>query len=165
MIIECINCSKKFNIDADLIPEIGRQIQCGTCNHSWFYKVEKTSAEPLILDKKNNQNEDEEELEFTQKDNLQINFENKADKITALETKIIKSEEYIKSKSKKEIKTNSVGNFFSHLIVFIISFVALIILLDTFKSPLINILPSLEIVLFNLFETIKDIKLFIIDLT
>ena len=53
----------------------------------------------------------------------------------------------------------------SYLLVFLISFVALIILLDTLKSPLINVFPGLEIVLFNLFETLKDVKLFIIDLT
>ena len=52
----------------------------------------------------------------------------------------------------------------SVLIVFIISFVALIILLDTLKTPLINVFPGLEIILFNLFETLQDIKLFIIDL-
>jgi len=50
------------------------------------------------------------------------------------------------------------------LIVFIISFVALIVLLDTLKTPLINVFPGLEIILFNLFETLQDIKLFIIDL-
>jgi len=42
--------------------------------------------------------------------------------------------------------------------------VALIILIDTLKTPLINFFPGLEIVLFNLFEILKDIKLFIIDL-
>ena len=31
MIIECINCNKKFNVDAELIPEEGRKIQCGSC--------------------------------------------------------------------------------------------------------------------------------------
>jgi hypothetical protein len=51
------------------------------------------------------------------------------------------------------------------LIVFIISFVALVILLDTLKTPLINVFPGLEIILFNLFETLQDLKLFIIDLT
>ena len=62
-------------------------------------------------------------------------------------------------------KTENKGSkFFSYLIVFIISFVALIILLDTLKTPLINVFPGLEIILFNLFETLQDIKLFIIDL-
>ena len=41
---------------------------------------------------------------------------------------------------------------------------AFILLLDTFKNPLIDIFPGLEPILFNLYETLKDIKLFIIDL-
>ena len=57
------------------------------------------------------------------------------------------------------------NNLFSYLLVIIISFVIFIILVDTLKSPLINLFPELEIFLFNLFETIQDIKLFIIDLT
>ena len=62
-------------------------------------------------------------------------------------------------------KTENKGSkFFSYLLVFIISFVALIVLLDTLKTPLINVFPGLEIILFNLFETLQDIKLFIIDL-
>ena len=54
--------------------------------------------------------------------------------------------------------------FFSYLVVFLISLIALVILLDTLKTPLINIFPGLKVILFNLFETLKDIKLFIIDL-
>jgi len=38
MIIECINCKKEFNIDSDLIPEEGRLLECGSCNHRWFFK-------------------------------------------------------------------------------------------------------------------------------
>ena len=38
MIIECVNCSKKFDVNSDLIPSAGRTIQCGSCNHVWFYK-------------------------------------------------------------------------------------------------------------------------------
>ena len=46
----------------------------------------------------------------------------------------------------------------------IISFVGLIIVLDTFKTPLYQLFPKLEILLFSLFEILKDIKLFIKDL-
>ena len=38
MIIECVKCSKKFDVNSDLIPSSGRTIQCGSCNHVWFYK-------------------------------------------------------------------------------------------------------------------------------
>ena len=37
MIIECINCNKKFEVNSKLIPEEGRNIQCGSCNHLWFF--------------------------------------------------------------------------------------------------------------------------------
>ena len=72
----------------------------------------------------------------------------------------------IRDRGKSEvIKKTQSGKFFSYLIVFIISLGALIILLDTLKTPLINIFPGLEVLLFNLYETLKDIKLFIIDLS
>ena len=38
MIIECPACSKKFNIDEKLIPDEGRLLKCGNCDHTWFYK-------------------------------------------------------------------------------------------------------------------------------
>ena len=39
MIIECIKCIKKFEVNSELIPSEGRTIQCGSCNHIWFYKL------------------------------------------------------------------------------------------------------------------------------
>ena len=67
---------------------------------------------------------------------------------------------------KIETKNESTGGkFFSYLIVLIISFVALIILVDTLKTPIIKVFPGAEIILLNLFETLQDIKLFIIDLS
>ena len=87
-------------------------------------------------------------------------------------TELLKDNEIYKDNKIQEntttennIKISKISDFFSYLLVFLISFVALIILLDTLKSPLINVFPGLEIVLFNLFETLKDVKLFIIDLT
>ena len=58
MIIECINCNKKFNVEANLIPENGRQIQCGSCDYIWHYKVEIPSEKSLILDDKNIQQDE-----------------------------------------------------------------------------------------------------------
>ena len=82
------------------------------------------------------------------------------DRIDKTEDKIPKKQLPVKNK----IKKNTSGKFFSYLLVSIISFVALIILIDTLKVPLIAVFPGLEILLFNLFEILKDIKLFIIDL-
>ena len=162
MIIECINCNKKFNVNIELIPESGRQIQCGSCNHSWFYKVEKTVIESLILQENNHQ---EEKISKVLNDHLLNTDNNKRENISSKKTNITKQATEFKVKIENEIKTNIIRNFFSYLVLFVFSLVALIILLDTFKLLLINIFPGLEIFLFNLFEIFKDIQLFIIDLT
>ena len=146
MIITCPNCNKQFKIDNSLIPDEGRDLQCGSCNHIWFYNIQEKNNEVLEL-----------KQEIISED-IETKVENKDDKI----------EEKNSEKQKKTTtlkKTENKGSkFFSYLLVFIISFVALIILLDTLKTPLINVFPELEIILFNLFETLQDIKLFIIDL-
>ena len=163
MIIECPCKKKKFNIDINLIPAEGRNLQCGSCDRIWFYKKEELKSEPSQV------NED-----------IAIKEKEDSDKLNDDKSKnqLIKQpvEENEKAKSKlsninktenksKEIKKTKSSKFFSYLIVFIISLGALIILLDTLKTPLINIFPGLEVLLFNLYETLKDIKIFIIELS
>ena len=163
MIIECINCNKKFNVDADLIPKQGRQIQCGSCNHIWHFKIESSLKEPLILEDKDNQKNlsiAKDTKEITESINVEKSTELLKDNEIYKENKIQEN-----TTTENNIKISKISDFFSYLLVFLISFVALIILLDTLKSPLINVFPGLEIILFNLFETLKDVKLFIIDLT
>ena len=163
MIIECTNCNKKFRVDDDLIPENGREIICGSCNYAWHFKLEKTIEKSLVLDnemidlqKKTDQNDTD----------FNDNFSNiKSEKNTKNNLIEISKETNVDFKIDKKNKYSKTSNFFSYLIVVIISFIALIILVDTIKSPLINIFPGLEIVLFNLFETLKDVRLFITDLT
>ena len=164
MIITCPNCNKQFKIDNSLIPDEGRDLQCGSCNHIWFYNIQEKNNEVLEL-----------KQEIISED-IETKAENKEDKIEEKQQpeEIIKTEINNKKKEKNSDKQknttilkkteNKGSKFFSYLIVFIISFVALIILLDTLKTPLINVFPGLEIILFNLFETLQDIKLFIIDL-
>ena len=164
MIITCPNCNKQFKIDNSLIPDEGRDLQCGSCNHIWFYNIQEKNNEVLEL-----------KQEIISED-IETKAENKKDKIEEKQQpeEIIKTEINNKKKEKNSEKQkntttlkkteNKGSKFFSYLIVFIISFVALIILLDTLKTPIINVFPGLEIILFNLFETLQDIKLFIIDL-
>ena len=157
MIISCIKCSKKFTVNSDLIPNEGRTIQCGSCNHIWFFKKNEQS-EIIIKDK-----EFKKDLDFlindnqlTESDNHSINEDKLIDK------NIIKENS---DSFKKKNNTNfTIGRFLSYLIVLIISFIALIILLDTFKNPLESVFPKLEFLLFSLFETLKDIDLFVKDL-
>ena len=45
MIISCPSCKKSFQIDENLIPVEGRNLQCGSCGHVWFFKNEKKNLE------------------------------------------------------------------------------------------------------------------------
>ena len=164
MIINCPNCNKRFRINTSLIPVEGRDLKCGSCDHVWFYKVEDKNLEPLSLKEDIINKEDKPEI--VDKKIQQTNEVKKSSSHSKIDTvekegldKITDKQIPIKNKTK-----NTSGKFFSYIIVFIISFVALIILIDTLKIPLINIFPGLENILFSLFEMLKDIKLFIIDL-
>ena len=165
MIIDCPSCKKKFKIDDSLIPSKGRNLQCGSCNYSWFYKIEPIPSEQIILtedvtDNNNNtfnENNDKEIKSQEPKINQELKVE--------VDKNLGKNDEVTNIVSSQKSKNITFSKLLSYLIVSIISFFALVILLDTLKTPLINIFPGLEKLLFNLFETLKDIKLFIIDLS
>ena len=164
MIITCPNCNKQFKIDNSLIPDEGRDLQCGSCNHVWLYKIEEENSEILKLKEEIDNNDITTKVD---KNNEEIVEEKKPPSTIKTEINNQKIEKIPKKQKKTTVSKNTENKgskFFSYLIVFIISFVALIILLDTLKKPLINVFPGLEIILFNLFETLQDIKLFIIDL-
>ena len=155
MIISCPNCNKRFKINLSLIPDNGRDLKCGSCNYLWFYKIEDNKTEPLPLSDDFADKEIEDEIDNKIEENI-----NESNDVSLQKDIDDKNDKPVKNK----IKKNTSGKFFSYLVVSIISFVALIILIDTLKVPLINVFPGLEILLFNLFEILKDIKLFIIDL-
>ena len=147
MIIVCPCCEKKFEVDENLIPDKGRLLKCGSCDQTWFFNKNTNEQTELLIDK------------------------------PAKQKKILYKDENIdKSVSKAPIKPGSelvkykpkynftFGKFLSYIIVSIITFVAIIIVLDTFKDPLTNIFPNLELVLYNLFETLRDLILFAKDL-
>ena len=162
MIITCPCEKKQFKIDISLIPQEGRELQCGSCEKVWFYKPKKESKAPLTLNENISENKIKPAIETNDKN---LEFSKNLQKEKIIETKIKnKISKEIPKKVKKLENENKGSKFFSYLMVFVISIVALIILLDTLKTPLINVFPGLEIVLFNLFETLQDIKLFIIDL-
>ena len=163
MIINCIKCTKKFEVNASLIPDNGRTIQCGSCNHVWFYKPKieqsKNEIKPEITKPITNNNDlenkkDDNVNEKLSKTEETINLENVDDTEPS-------SNELINENKKT---TFSVSKFLSYFLVFLITFIALIIVLDTFKTPLSNIIPGLEIFLYNFFETLKDLYLFIKNL-
>ncbi len=166
MIINCINCNKKFEVDPNLIPIKGRNIQCGSCDHIWFFKKEK-QLEINLSETKTNQVKRTINLEIPKLTESIIKEAEKrltnSKETKNLENLNLRSDENNHYKYIVKDK-NIVGNFLSYFVVTIITFIGLIILLDTFKKPLVKIFPKLEILLFNLYETLKDIELFIKDL-
>ena len=160
MIITCPCEKKQFKIDDSLIPQEGRELQCGSCDRVWFYKPENEKDGQLSLNENIITDIQEENAEKKDK-NFEFRKQLPQEEKNEIEIKEETSKEISKSVEKS---ANKDFKIFSYLIVFILSVVGLIILLDTLKTPLINVFPGLEIILFNLFETLKDIKLFIIDL-
>ena len=153
MIVQCNNCHKKFDLDANLIPEEGRLLQCSACNNTWFFKKKKieTPQEVTIPEIQNNK---EEETISPKKDHV-----NSSEKSSNDEMENVKEEKIIEPLPDK--KNYRILNI---LVVLIISFAAFIIIIDTFKTPLGKIVPNTELLLYNLYETFRDIGLFIRDL-
>ena len=67
MIIQCISCSKKFNLDDELLPPEGSKVRCGSCSEVWFYNPNKTEQNPtnrsFVDDERGNNKKDISELE------------------------------------------------------------------------------------------------------
>jgi len=156
MIIICPCCKKKFKVDDNLIPDKGRNIQCGACDHVWFYKrpIEILDVEDKIKDYEISANENFSKSKSIKEETI-YSTKNVDDKYQARDNALVK----YKKKSQFTL-----GKFLSYIIVTIITFIGFVLILDTFKSQLYNSFPSLEFILFNLFETLKDINLFIKDL-
>ena len=131
MRIKCTNCRKTFEIDEKLIPDNGRLLQCGKCDHQWFYNREK--------------------FEETN-EKLEVNLNQSFDDESILEKQI---------KSNKKEKKN---NFLKSFLVLVITFVALIIVVDTFKIQIKTFYPEIDDLLNSLYQTLTDINLFFKDL-
>ena len=180
MIITCNNCNKKFNIDSNLIPDMGRLLQCASCDHKWFFKNEvlENTVNPIVkdndyvnvLDQDNPINNKEINPSDISKEETEVDIEEEHDEKIKVNNdeapnkKIdanIDENTTVNSKPKKQ-KNFKILNIF---VVVIISFVAFIIIVDTFKYPIGQVVPNIEFILYNLYESIKDISLFIRDLT
>jgi predicted Zn finger-like uncharacterized protein len=163
MIIDCIKCTKKFEVNASLIPDNGRTIQCGSCNHIWFYKPKIEQSKNEIKTEISSQKSNNKVLENKKDYNLNEKL-SKTEDTSNLENVANAGLTSVELINENKKTTFSVSKFLSYFLVFLITFIALIIVLDTFKSPLSSIIPGLEIFLYNFFETLKDLYLFIKNL-
>ena len=156
MIIVCPSCKKKFEVDSNIIPDTGKLLKCGSCGETWFFnKQNHVNIEKEIITKESTKSQIKETSSKPlkrQSKNIKKDFSNLPNN---------KGSELIKYQPKFNF---TFGKILNYLIVLIISFVAVIIILDTFKSPFSIFFPNIELILYNLFETLKDLTLFIEDL-
>mgnify|MGYP001241359492 FL=1 len=148
MIIVCPSCGKNFNVRDDQIPDKGRLLQCSNCKHEWFYTKNtipvNDNLDELLSD------------ELTQESFGILNEEKDIDDEVIVEDKTAELEKP-KTRKKKEGKQ---FNFFKILLVFVISFVAFILIVDTFIVQISEYVPFAEKYLDNLYQSIIDISLF-----
>tara|TARA_B110000037_G_scaffold167658_1_gene189909 strand:- start:265 stop:774 length:510 start_codon:yes stop_codon:yes gene_type:complete len=168
MIITCINCDKKFDLDSKLIPDEGRLLQCNGCSHKWFFK-EIIKNEPISSVKSNKQSAStvlfkdisETEMNLSTNNDETLDTDIKEDFLTEKNT----TNQNVNSSFQLKTSINKKNfNILNLIFVFIISFIALIIIIDTFQAPISKVFPNIEFILYNLYETINDINLFIKDL-
>ena len=173
MIIQCENCNKKFEIQDNLIPDKGRLLECGSCAHQWHYtpitKLELTDEAPI-------KDEPADEAPIKDEPANEILFKDEP-----VEELIVKKN-IKKSKIIKKIYKNDTDNvidqtnenvttkkknisFINFILVGIISFVEIVILVDTFQNQIANVIPNINVYINELHEILRDIFLFIVDLS
>ena len=156
MIISCENCNKRFEVSDNLIPEEGRLLQCSSCDHRWFFKkteklIEKKEPKKIIKEDDNkilNETFVEKTIEKEEITSTTLNEENL-------------SEIYYEE---PEIKKDKKKNYLKIFIIIIITFIAIIIIIDTFKHQISFIYPDIDTLLNDLYESLRDINLFLRDL-
>ena len=164
MIISCPNCNKKFKIDQNLIPIGGRLLQCSNCKYKWHFKIKKKDEidngslklEKVILENKS------EDIKVNSTENLSL-IEEKSKKELKKKEKVVKKTRKIKQKINQNIKDKPIA-LLNMIIIIIISFVAIVIVLDTFRIGLSKYMPFLNPMLNNFYAITADINSFIKDL-
>ena len=163
MIISCPECSKRFNIDQNLIPKDGRLLQCSNCMHKWHFIIKKNEeiieesikSEEVIIENKDQEIKINPSQEF-------ISIEDETS-----EKEVKKEQEVINKVKKKEHKRKKKERpikLINMIILIIISVAALIIIIDTFRIELSKFMPFLNPTLDSFYAIIADINSFIKDL-
>ena len=152
MIISCHKCNKKFEIADKLISNTGRLLQCGSCLHQWHYvpenKIELT----------------DQGKESKDTNHQSIGIIKSPTKIEVQKDKKIITTHAVKPKKKAPKVKKERISIISYLLVGIITLLAMIIFIDTFKLQLSELIPNIDFYLVSLYETLNDIFLFFKDL-
>ncbi len=145
MQISCPKCSKLFNVNDEQIPDKGRLLQCSSCNHKWFYTLLKKTVNDDVLEFDGIDNKNEKSTNYDEGTFSKDFISNAKDEIDV---------------TNKTIKKFNLKILFFYLILVI----AVIILVDTFKTQISLFYPNINNIMASLYETLKDLKLFFIDL-
>ena len=181
MIVECPNCNKKFNLEENLIPDSGRDLKCSSCGNIWRYEIntDYKSKKSKLLNEPNkgieiakskieNKEIETDEPEIDNK-NILINDkdnEEQKKKINKKQPKSKKDKNLIVEDKKENEKTNKgIKTILVFFLIIIISLLGVILLADTFKLQILNLFPNLVPLFDSFYETLLDLKLFLIDLT
>ena len=148
MIITCPYCDKKFNVDASLIPNEGRTLQCGFCDEKWHFKLNNKKLENDYIKK---------DIKIKKIDPKE-NVPSEVDKIISEAEKISVQKNILIDKTKLNAPLINI------FILFLITFVACIIILDTFQNPINKLIPGFNYLLENFYESLKDLYFFFKDL-
>ena len=167
MIIICPCGKKKFNVDSSAIPADGRLLKCGTCSEVWHYKI--PTSEQNILEELNNI--ENQKTEITEKNIDEVikkeeiispNTNNAKSKRRKIKDKNeSKSKELVSIEKNTEIKENKI---IKNIFLTLISLIAFILLIDTFKNQISQVFPGIINISDSLYLVINDLKLFIKDL-
>ena len=118
----------------------------------WFFKPSKNIEKKQDAVTPNTTIKEEENREFIRVKQNKEAKKPKVDKTTG-------NKKYLPVIKKEKSK-----NFSKLFLVFLISIIAIVILIDTFKIPLGHIIPNINFYLDNLYQSLIDIKLFTINL-
>ncbi len=156
MIVNCQNCNKNFIVKDSLIPNEGKLVECGNCKNRWFFKpLEGSESINLIKDEILISDSNKQSKSPNDEKNISIKINDNND-----DKKIKDWNDKKNNKSEKDLLKKSLNVFF----IILISFAAIILIFDTFKLSISIYLPGLIPMLDNLYITINDLQLFVIDL-
>ena len=175
MIITCPCNKKKFKIEANLIPATGRELKCGSCGHVWFYineskdEISNKIEIPKKLETQNIKAEDKNlnlspELEDALNKNKDDAILKKDKTIIGLVENRKNFQKNINKKKQQNKKKEKPISFINKIIISLITLIAIIILIDTFRNEIINFLPGLNPAFNSFYAIIADINSFIKDL-
>ena len=150
MIIDCPCGKKKFNVKDELIPAKGRLLQCGDCDREWFFSKDTNNIE------ENNAVKFDEEIA---QESFGIIDDKYDDEVFEEDKKEEPTNELERPEKIKKQKTKQFS-FFKLLLVFIISFIAFVLIIDTFIVQISEYFPFAEKYLDNLYQSVIDISLF-----